>query len=324
MVSASVVICTHNRAAELARAVEGALPEARGCSAEVLVVDNASTDETPARLAELAREGAPTLRVVCEPRLGLSAARNRGLVEARGDVVAFLDDDAVPRPGWLRALLAPYNARNVACVGGCIRLHFLAPPPPWLPPALHHALGAFDPGGAARELRYGHENYPYGGNISFRGTDARARGGFSTHIGLRGRRQLQHEETDLCYRLEQAGGAIHYTPAAVVDHWVLPDRLRPEWFLARHWQGGQSAALFVLRNRGLLRALWRVRWLYARHLVAVPYVPREPIDPARLVQECRRREALGYLAGLVRTVPRLRALRRNEAMPHPAAVAGGG
>ena len=117
MTAATVVICTHNRATVVRAAIERALGEARQAGGEVLVVDNASTDDTPALLAALAHD-APDLRVVQEERLGLSAARNRGLSEAHGDVVAYLDDDAVPRPGWLAALLAPYANPGVGCVGG--------------------------------------------------------------------------------------------------------------------------------------------------------------------------------------------------------------
>src|SRR5262249_23214368 len=71
-----------------------------------------------------------TVRAMHEPRLGLSLARNRGLGEARGPIVAYLDDDAVPRPGWLAALLAPYRDPHVVAVGGRIVLRFPGPPPP--------------------------------------------------------------------------------------------------------------------------------------------------------------------------------------------------
>jgi len=321
MTSATVVICTHERAAIVGRAIDVALPQAAACGADVLVVDNASRDGTPALLADLTRRHAPVLRVAHEPVLGLSAARNRALAEVRGAVAAFLDDDAVPRPGWLAALLAPFDAPAVGCVGGRIIPYFQGPPPPWLSPPLYPALSAYDAGDEPRRLRYGHESYPFGANIAFRVDAARAIGGFSTRVGLRGRQQLLHEETDLCYRLEQAGGDIRYAPAACVDHWIAAERLTPEWFLERHAQGGRSAAIFVLRSRGLLRALWRVRWLYARHLAAAPYLPREPIDPARFARECQRREALGYVAGLVRALPRLRALRRDDLAPQPSAAA---
>src|SRR5439155_14557571 len=95
MIPATVVICTHERAAILGRAVGRAVDEARAGEAEVLVVDNASTDGTPALLARLEEQHGPILRSVREPELGLSAARNRGLAEPRTEVVAFLDDDAV-------------------------------------------------------------------------------------------------------------------------------------------------------------------------------------------------------------------------------------
>jgi len=125
MISATVAICTHNRSHVIGRAVEGALREVRSSGAELLVVDTASTDATQATLAGMQ---APDMRVVREPELGLSAARNRALAEARGAVVAFLDDDAVPRAGWLAALLAAYERTDVACAGGWILLHFSAPP----------------------------------------------------------------------------------------------------------------------------------------------------------------------------------------------------
>jgi glycosyltransferase involved in cell wall biosynthesis len=280
----------------------------------VAVVDNASTDETPARLAGLATRDGRRFRVAREPRLGLSAARNRGLAEARGEVAVFLDDDAVPRPGWLAALLAPYAARGVACVGGRIRLHFATPPPPWLTPPLYAALSAYDMGEAPRRLRYRPGDvYPFGANISFRVAEARAIGGFSTWVGPLGRYPLVHDETDLCFRLDQAGHEIRYAPDAVVDHWVLPERLTPGWLLARHRAGGLSGATFELRNRGLWRALGKLRWYYRPKFTLVPYAPRDPVDPARLARECERQETLGYLLGLARGVLRLRALRHEPA-----------
>jgi glycosyltransferase involved in cell wall biosynthesis len=184
MASATVVICTHDRAGVVGRAVAHALAEARPADAEVVVIDNATTDETPALLAEFERRHAPLLRVVREPRLGLSTARNRGLGEAQGGVVAFLDDDAVPHPGWLAALCRPYQDGRVACVGGRIRLHFPTPPPPWLTPAFHPAFSAFDLGDEPRSLRYGAHDYPYVANISFR-TDAARAAGFLAGVTLK-------------------------------------------------------------------------------------------------------------------------------------------
>jgi GT2 family glycosyltransferase len=323
MVSATVIVCTHNRAAVVARALEGALAQAVPAGAEVLAVDNASTDDTPAALAALSRMVGPRLRVIREPLLGLSAARNRGLAEARGEIAVFLDDDAVPRPGWLKALLAPFAARRVACAGGRIVVRFPAAQPSWFRTELSAALSGFDLGNEARQIRYGQPGdlYPYGANIAFRAMSARSIGGFCSLVGLHGRHLLTHEETDLCYRLEEAGWEVRYTPQAVVDHLVSHERVTPEWLLRRHAAGGRSAALFVLRNRGILRALWRVRWLYGASLVARPYTPREPVDAMGLVRECRRQEALGYLAGLGAGIRCFRSLRRGRMTALPPAVA---
>jgi glycosyltransferase involved in cell wall biosynthesis len=296
--------------------VLGALQEAAASDAEVLVVDNASRDETAAQLAALGREIA-ALRSVYEPELGLSTARNRGLREARAPVVAYLDDEALPRPGWLAALLAPYADGAVACVGGRIRLDFDRAPPAWLTPPLHAALSAYDLGDMPRRLRYRPGDlYPFGANISFRVADALGAGGFSTAVGPLGRRQLVHDETDLCFRLDVAGKEIRYAPDAIVDHLVVAERLSPAWMLRRHWLGGVSGATFEIKNRGLWRAIGKLRWCYRSHFFVPRYTPREPVDPARLERECVRQEALGYVYGLVRGVAHLRALRR-EGPPHP-------
>ncbi|HLK12687.1 MAG TPA: glycosyltransferase [Candidatus Binatia bacterium] len=314
MTPATVVICTHNRADLLGRAVAAAHAEAEACGAEVLVVDNASTDATARVVTDLMRTY-PRLRLAHEPALGLSAARNRGLAEARGPVAVYLDDDAVPRPGWLAALLAPYAEPAVACTGGRILLRFSTPPPPWLDAELASALSAYDLGDAPRRLRWRPgDTFPFGANISFRVEAARALGGFSTTVGPRGARLLVHDETDLCYRLDRTGAEIRYCPGAVVDHCILTERLTPAWMLARHRERGESAAVFELRNRGPHRALGRVRWYYGAHLMALPYTPSPPVDAGRLVRECRRQEALGYVAGLACGLVRLRALRRDMAL----------
>ena len=322
MTTATVVICTHDRARVLAQAVRGALGEARACDADVLVVDNASTDETPALLAALARTE-PRLRVVREPVLGLSIARNRGLAEARGAVAVYLDDDAVPHRGWLAALLAPYDDARVAAVGGRILLRFATPPPAWLTAELHPAYSGFDLGDGARRVRdQPGDEFPYGANISFRVARARALGGFSAWIGPRGRVSFLHDETDLCLRLDQAGDWVRYAPDAVVDHEVPAERMTPVWLIARHRHRGESGAIFALRNRGVHRALGHFRWHHAAALGARPYRPVRPFDGERLLAECRRQEAIGYLRGLARGLLHLRALRDDVVTPSAALAVG--
>jgi GT2 family glycosyltransferase len=318
MISSTVIICTHNRDAVVGRAVEAALGQVAAVGGDVIVVNNASTDSTAEVLNALRARSGGRLEVLLEPIVGLSAARNRGLEEARGEVAVFLDDDAVPRSGWLAALLAPFTRASVACAGGRIVVQFPGTAaPPWFSPALAPAVSGFDLGDSPRRLHYGRPGdvYPYGANIAFRVRDVDMVGGFSTAVGLKGRQLFAHEETDLCYRLEEIGREIMYAPAAVVDHHVGAERLTPEWFLERHWAGGYSAAIFVLRNRGALRAISRLRWLYGRALLPRARRSEAPLGARRFAEDCHRREARGYLAGLAAGLSRRRALRGDRQPP---------
>ena len=308
----SVVVTTHNRAGILPRCVRATLEEVRRHpGAELLVVDNASGDDTPAVLADLQRvEGSP-LRTLHEPRLGASHGRNTGLAAARGDLIAFLDDDAVPRAGWLAALTAPLDDPAIAGVGGPLILRLSAPPPVWFTPDFHEAAGLYDLGGVRRRVHQrGGECYPPSANLCLRTRDAIHEGGFCDVLGPHGTRHFVHEDADLCARLDRHAGEIHYEPDAIVDHWIVPGKLTPQYFLDHHTCFGEGAAVFALRNRSLPRILWGLRW-YARYLAALPYRPEEPIDSARLLRECQRREALAYLRTLTRYLPRLAELRRD-------------
>ncbi len=117
----TVAICTHNRAAFLEKAVRSVLRQMTG-DAELLIVDNASADDTPIVAARLAATN-PQVEVIREAELGLSAARNAALKQARGEFVLFLDDDATAEPDWLaayRCFLSAPPSEKIAVVGGAV------------------------------------------------------------------------------------------------------------------------------------------------------------------------------------------------------------
>jgi glucosyl-dolichyl phosphate glucuronosyltransferase len=133
---ASIVIPTRNRRATLVPLVEALLPQAGAANAEVVVVDNGSSDGTAEALATLVPTAGERLRTVVEGEPGATRARNAGARAARGPVLAFTDDDALPRPGWLAALLACFTDDRVGAAGGPVVLRFASPPPrggttPW-------------------------------------------------------------------------------------------------------------------------------------------------------------------------------------------------
>ena len=129
---ATVILCTRNRAASLARTLESAAAMPPAAEPwELLVVDNGSTDDTPAVIASFA--GRLPVRRVFQPLAGLSNARNAGVAEARGDYLLWTDDDVLIDAGWLAAYLAAFDRwPDAALFGGWTAPSFEPPVANWL------------------------------------------------------------------------------------------------------------------------------------------------------------------------------------------------
>lgn len=238
----SVIVCTFNRAHSLAETLERlgrlAYPVDEH---EILVVDNGSTDGTAAVIGAAAA-GMRNLVPLREATPGLSHARNRGIAAARGQFVAFIDDDAWPEPDWLTALERGFLPEDVMCVGG--RVTAVWPdnaPPAWLPERLAGFYSLVDYG-ARQTLHY--PDYPAGTNIAFRKSVLNEMAGFSEKLGRVGACLLSMEETDICLRIEAAGYRVSYRDDALVRHVIQPDRLTREWLGERaRWQGVSAAVI---------------------------------------------------------------------------------
>jgi GT2 family glycosyltransferase len=193
----SVVVCTHNGGSTLAECLEGV----RSLSYpdfELIVVDDGSGDDS----AEIARAHGATL--VEMDHSGLSAARNAGVERARGDVVAFLDDDAYPDPDWLQYLVAALRESGHAGVGG-----------PNLPPddGIVAECVAAAPGGPIHVLISDREaEHVPGCNMAFRKSALSEIGGFDERFRVAG------DDVDVCWRLQEAGWTLGFSAGAVVMH----------------------------------------------------------------------------------------------------------
>ncbi len=186
MLRISIILATHNRAGLLACALESLRRQtiaAEEC--EFIVVDNKSTDRT-AEVVRAAAERIPQLRYVVEERLGLSWARNAGLLASRGLYVAYLDDDARAEPGWAEAIVSVFERSSppAGCVGGRILLDWSGQNPNSVPQRHWTLLSYLDYGEANRPLME-HE-YIVGANMAFRRDVLLRFGGFSTQLGRRG------------------------------------------------------------------------------------------------------------------------------------------
>jgi glucosyl-dolichyl phosphate glucuronosyltransferase len=244
----SIVIATFNRAALLSECLDRLARQPFAAGDEVIVVDNASTDETP-RVIEAARSAfAVPLRHLDEPAAGKSRAIARAMDVASGDVLAFTDDDVNVGEGWLEAIRRCMDDGSVALAGGPVAPRWQTAPPRWLRAAadpsgtygrLASPLALLDYGPSPGDLG---PRTVLGANMAVRRGVFHQVGGFPLHLGkLRGT-LLSGEDRELCRRVQAAGLRAVYCPAAVVHHFVPVERMRIRYFLSWFFWSGITLA----------------------------------------------------------------------------------
>jgi glycosyltransferase involved in cell wall biosynthesis/GT2 family glycosyltransferase len=235
----SVVVCafTEERLEVMSEALDSLRAQTRPAHEIVLVIDHA-----PALLA-VARERWPDVTIVPNrEQQGLSGARNTGVAEASGEVVAFLDDDAIAEADWLERLAAAYADPGVLGAGGAVRPRWLEGKPAWFPPEFDWVVGCTHSG---MPQRLEPVRNLVGANMSFRRRQLLDVGGFSHDLGRVGTLPVGCEETDLSIRVHQRWpeSEILYDPDAKVEHVVPPARGKVSYFIDRCRAEGRSKAV---------------------------------------------------------------------------------
>ncbi|MFG2719257.1 glycosyltransferase family 2 protein [Streptomyces sp. NPDC048416] len=270
-VAFSVVICayTEERWEDILAAVASVGAQSLPALETLLVVDH--NERLRGRLAghygEQAASGEVRVLANAGPR-GLSAGRNTAIALARGEFVAFLDDDAVAERHWLRYFAEGYDDPRVVAVGGrTVPAWASGRRPAWFPEEFDWIVGCtyrgLPPGRTAvRNV--------LGGNASFRASAFDAAGGFATGIGRDGdKRPLGCEETELCIRISEAlpGAVLLIDDRSVIHHRVPAARERFGYFRTRAYAEGLSKAL-VARSVGAAKGLASERRYTTRVLPA--------------------------------------------------------
>ena len=232
----TVAICSRNRAASLEAAARSVLPQLRD-DAELLLVDNDSTDSTPSVMAALAAADA-RVRAARQPRRGIAAARNRALEEARGRVVAFLDDDELALPDWLDAF-RDFRCRHPEGTWAAVGGPYLSAPEAPLPSWIETNYGQFDLGGEERALRA--PLSPAGGNLAVWREIAMTVGGFDESLP-------RHEDSALSEQLRAAGYAVWWAPSARVKHLIPASRITFQAQCRMWFAEGVAVVPFRLRS----------------------------------------------------------------------------
>lgn len=249
---ATLIICTRNRAASLDRTL-ASLAEMRlppGLVWELVVVDNGSTDSTPA----VVESYAPRLpiRRVSEPQPGLSNARNRGVAESRGEYVVWTDDDVLVQPDWLAAYLRAFEAfPDCAVFGGKVTPVLEGPTPGWFAAnreLLSLLLAERNFGEAAVPLDPGQHRLPFGANYAVRGLEQR-RHLYDPELGVGPNRSRSGEETQVIRAILAEGARGMWLPDAEVLHQIPASRQTEAYVVSYSRAIGETWA--HLRDRGL-------------------------------------------------------------------------
>ncbi|MBI4884967.1 MAG: glycosyltransferase family 2 protein [Actinobacteria bacterium] len=219
----TVVINTLNRRDHLRRTLVALLQQTQSAF-EVVVVNGPSTDGT----AELLDQFALRVRQFTCDEANLGRSRNIGVRQAAGDLVAFIDDDAIPPPDWLELLVPCFDDEHVGAVGG---------------PVFDVPLGRIDwnictstrlgavntnsPAPISMYTRAGSDPFPYlaGCNMAFRRSALQEVGGFNSMLSY------GYDDVDVCCRINDAGHRIEYVEGAVVHHDRAASAIRDEQFV---------------------------------------------------------------------------------------------
>jgi GT2 family glycosyltransferase len=236
--SISVVICTYNGSATLSECLAGVLA-LRYPDYEVIVICDGCTDDS-ARIAA----ADPRVRVIETSQEGLAAARNRGMQESTGEIVAYLDDDASPDEDWLTYIAAPFRSGAYAAVGGP---NILPAGSGSIPECVANA-----PGGPTHVLVSDREaEHIPGCNMAIRKAALEEIGGFDPQFRAAG------DDVDVCWRLRDAGHRIAFSPGAVVHH---HRRSTVRAYLRQQRGYGKAEALLERKHPDKYTASGHVDW----------------------------------------------------------------
>jgi CelD/BcsL family acetyltransferase involved in cellulose biosynthesis/GT2 family glycosyltransferase len=306
----SVIVPTFNRARALGETLESLINQQVEPPYEIIVVDNNSTDDTRAVVEAFAQKAPNKVRYVFETQQGSSAARNAGIAAARGDILAFVDDDVVAHPDWLSELSATYATHPDAwCVGGKVTLSLPKVLPPWFDPSSNVMvcyLSYQDFGEGVVRV-----DYPLAlstANFSVRREVLARIGVFDTTLGRFDVGLLCGEDVDLCWRIQQAGGHVYFNSRAAVTHLIPETRVTKGFFRERaYWEGRTDALLAAQRNElAPPQTLIRLALFAAKDLVKSVGLNGTGHRPKGFEHEVAARKMLGYLqqAVLSRLSPR--------------------
>jgi glucosyl-dolichyl phosphate glucuronosyltransferase len=299
MTRIAAIVCTHNRADHLPRAIDSLLAQsAPAADYEIVIVDNRSSDAT-AEIGQAYSRRHRHVRYLFEPVLGLSAARNAGLAGTAAELVGFIDDDAIAAPDWIARMLDRFATLQPtpAGIGGEIDPVWGQPRPSWLSDEMLRPLSAHL-GWSDQAHFLTEDEWICEVNSAYRREIILHYGGFPTKLGRRGSNLLSGENA-VNELMRRDGHQLFFDPAIRVRHVIHADRLKRDWFRRRYFWQGVTAAFVVAESRraGLEAGHWR--------MLDLPQSSAEWVelfddfsDDGAFQSDCDRLAHIGYLLAM--------------------------
>lgn len=239
----SVVICTYNRSHALCDTLHSLSSQNYDgkFNYEIVVVDNNSKDKTKELVANYISKFDGRLRYIFEVKQGLSNARNKGINESKGNIIAFTDDDCILDKNWLKNIDLSFSRSKPDCVGGKIIPIFEGKIPNWFSDKLRGKLALLDYGNESFEIKS--EKYTlFGANFAIRKKVLLKFGLFNTDLGRVKNKLFGQEDTEFMKRLIKENACIYYDPLILVRHKIGKDRISKNYFRKWHFYSAISYA----------------------------------------------------------------------------------
>lgn len=298
----SVIIATRNRQALLADTLGALRLQAwpRNCL-EVIIADNGSIDGTRGVVEQATnRPDAPATRYLLVAKPGKSHAVNAALDVARGDIIAFTDDDVRPEPMWVSEIVTALERPGVDFCAGRVLPIWETAPPAWMSPALYGVLAIPESGSRRIDIVSADAGVmPIGANMAVRRTVIDRVGGLRVDLGKIEGSLRTGEDHEFFLRMLHAGYRGVYEPAAVVHHWVPAERLDRRYFREWLYQNGRDVARLETSYPLPCRRLLRVPGYLWRQAISDAYAATRGVflrdKPGRFAAAARLRWMAGYL-----------------------------
>lgn len=239
----TVIICTYNREKYIRPLLESMARNTLVKSEyEILMVDNNCADNTRGVCTKFAEDYPDVnFRYTVEKEQGLSAARNCGISEAKGDLIVYVDDDAVVDENYLEDYVQWFESHpdTMALGGPIIPMYEVGGEPRWMSYYTRALLtGWLDYGKDIKKFPAG--RYPGGGNAAYRKCVFEKVGMFNTALGRKGGNLMASEEKDIFDKMSKLGMEILYLPTPVLHHSIPPEKLGKDYFERLTLQIGRS------------------------------------------------------------------------------------